>query len=170
MKDFEPSLQELIFKNFTVVRNNIVITYIDQKDDKKNKEIEKNIQGLINKPTEVKKNVEGILELVINKFHKKGVKANPNLGVFDLVLKSNDDTNIGIIIEGNSANMPYYSFDDYQFFCEEYRKHGWEVFVFYMEDIVDNLDKRIDEVVSVAENKLTDTVQLSFDVEEPTNE
>jgi hypothetical protein len=66
--------------------------------------------------------------------------------------------------------MPYYSFDDYQFFCEEYRKHGWEVFVFYMEDIIDNLDKRIDEVVSVAENKIVDTVQLSFDIEEPNNE
>ena len=38
------------------------------------------------------------------------------------------------------------------------------------EDIIDNLDKRVDEVVSVAENKITDTVQLSFDVEEPTNE
>ena len=170
MKDFEPSLQELIFKNFTVVRNNIVITYIDQKEDKKNKEIEQNIHDLIKKPTPVKKNVEGVLELIINKFHKKGVKANPNLGVFDLVLKSNNNTNIGIIIEGNNANMPYYSFDDYQFFCEEYRKHGWEVFVFYMEDIIDNLDKRVDEVVSVAENKITDTVQLSFDVEEPTNE
>ena len=29
MKDFEPSLQELIFKNFTVVRNNIVIIILN---------------------------------------------------------------------------------------------------------------------------------------------
>lgn len=170
MKDFETPLQELIFKNFTVVKNNIVITYIDQKDEKKNKEIESNIQELIHKPTVNKKKPEGILELIVNKFNKKGVKVNSNSGVFDIVLKSNTNTNIGIIIEGNNTSMPYYSFDDYQFFCEQYRKHGWEVFVFYMEDIIDNLDSRIDEVISVAENQVNNTIQLSFDVEDIDNE
>ena len=169
MKDFETSLQELIFRNFTVVKNSVIITYIDQKDDEKNKAIEENINNLIKKPAVVKKDTDGIVDLIVNKFKKKGIKVNTDLRFFDIVIKADNKTNIGIIIEGNNSRMPYYSYDEYEFYCDEYRKHGWEVFVFYMEDIIDNLDRRIDEVISVVGDNNDQTVQLSF-IEETTDE
>ena len=162
MKDFETSLQELIFRNFTVVRNNVIITYIDQKDDDVNKNIENNINNLIKKPVFIKKETDGVVNLIVDKLKKKGISVNTDLNFFDIVINTDKNTKIGIIIEGNNSRIPYYTYDEYAFYCDEYRKNGWEVFVFYMEDIIDNLDRRIDEVISVVGDNNNPTIQLSF--------
>ena len=62
-----------------------------------------------------------------------------------------------------------YLFDDYEFYYDQYIKNGWNVFVFFTDDLINNLDKRINEVLSNVDNTLDDSTQLSF-IEDEQNE
>lgn len=165
----ETANQELILKNFSSVAGQVVITYLDSKDEIFNKETEIMIERLLYKPENEVCEAEEITKLIIEKMQEKGINALTGFGLFDIIIKNHKDINVGIIIEGSSKNDSYYLLDDYQFYYTEYIKNGWNVFVFFMEDIINNLDKRINEVVSVVANTTDEGAQLSFINEENEN-
>lgn len=162
IKDNETASQELILRNFSCVTGNVSIVYLDSKDEILNKETEAVIKNLLVENKTSIEAVSSITQLIIDKMQEKGVKAKPGFGLFNVIIQNEKSANVGIIIEGSTKLNSYYLLDDYQFYYNEYIKNGWNVFVFFMDDIIKNLDSRISEVLSVVDNTLDDSKQLSF--------
>lgn len=169
IRENETSSQELIFKNFSNVADKVVIAYLDNKDEILNKETEQMIERLIVKNPQETSKPEGITQLIIEKMQERGVKAEAGFGLFNIIIKGQTTPNVGIIIEGSNKNGTYSLLDDYQFYYNEYIKNGWNVFTFFMEDIIDDLDKRINEVIFNVDNTNDNSNQLSFIDEDNSN-
>lgn len=162
LRESEASYQELVLRNFSCVSGSVSIVYLDNKDEILNKEIEAAIKNLVAVKEKDIKETDIVTELIIDKMQEKGVEASVGFGLFNLVIKGNDKPNVGIIIEGTNKENSYYLLDDYEFYYDQYIKNGWNVFVFFMDDIIDNLDKRINEVLSIVDKTTADSTQLSF--------
>lgn len=169
IKDSESSSQELILRNFSCVTGSVIITYLDSKDEILNKETEALIKNLIAKKEKTMPKTSELTKLIIEKMAEKGIKAKSGFGLFNVVIKSKT-ANVGIIVEGSTKLDSYYLLDEYQFYYNEYTKNGWNVFVFFVDDIIKNLDARISEVLSVVDNIVDDSTQLSFIDEDEIND
>ncbi len=165
IRNLETNNQELILRNFSCVADKVTIIYLESKDEIYNKETEALINNLmVKKTTSFEKNkATGIVKLIIDKMKEKGIKATTGIGILDIVIRNKNNTNIGIIIEGYTNHNSYYSLDDYQYYYTEYIKKGWQIFVFFMDDLINNLEKRISEVVPVTTNEKVEVTQLSFE-------
>lgn len=169
IKENETTYQELVLRNFSCVSDAVIITYLDTKDEILNKETEATIKSLIVKKDKNTIKPDALTDLVMAKMQEKGIKATVGFGLFNIIIKGKKTPNIGIIIEGNDTHNSYYLFDDYEFYYDQYIKNGWNVFVFFTDDLINNLDKRINEVLSNVDNTLDDSTQLSF-IEDEQNE
>ncbi|MBQ8292559.1 MAG: DUF4011 domain-containing protein [Bacilli bacterium] len=170
IRDYEISSQELILRNFTCVSDQVILTYLDNKDDILNKEIEAGVKAIMMESEKKIPLTTPFTELIIDRMKERKLDAEAGFGMFDIVVRNQNKANVGIIIEGSVKNDSYFLVDDYQYYYGEYIKKGWNVFVFFMEDIIDNLDKRIDEVVTLVINDDDNANQLSFIDEDITNE
>ncbi len=170
IKDNETSYQELILRNFSCVTGSTMVIYLDNKDDIVNKETEAAIKKLIGKKEKTASKDSEITQLIIQKMKEKGIKAIPGFGLFNIIIKNKKGSNVGIILEGSTKLNSYYVLDEYQFYYNEYIKNGWNVFVFFMDDIIKNLDARISEVLPVVDNTLAESTQLSFIEEDEIND
>jgi hypothetical protein len=162
IRENETSYQELVLRNFSCVSDTVIIAYLDNKDEILNKETESMIKNLTSKKEKTTVKPDLLTELVIQKMKEKGIKATTGFGLFNIVVKSKKNPNIGIIIEGTDKYNSYYIFDDYEFYYDQYIKNGWNVYVFFADDIINNLDKRINEILSNVDDTVSETNQLSF--------
>lgn len=162
IKDSETASQELILRNFSCVTGYVTIVYLDSKDEILNKETEAMIKNLIKENPKDTQELSPITNLIINRLWEKGVNAEAGFGLFNVIIQNKKRSNVGIIIEGSTKLNSYYLLDDYQFYYNEYIKNGWNVCVFFMDDIIKNLDARLSEVLSIVDNTVNDVTQLSF--------
>ncbi len=163
----EKGIQDLILRNFTCTTKSITLAYLDSKDEKVNQMRESLLTKFITTNDSEPVKATGITKLIIDKMKKKGLNATMGMGCLDIIVKNKKTANIGIMIIGSTKNDSYFLLDDYDYYYNEYIKKGWNMFVFFMDDLINNLDKRIDEVLATnisLEEKTSDNInQLSFD-------
>lgn len=164
-KNQEINNLELVFRNFTAVSDRVVIMYVETRDEEDMQKIRSQIQNLIGEHDEGARESSGIVKIMLDKMRKRGIKAISGFGRFDIIIKNKDGNHFGVMIEGNDSSMPYSLLDDYQYYYNEYTRCGWSVFIFFVEDLIDNLDRRIDEIaVQLGANKRSSKVtQMTID-------
>ena len=111
-----------------------------------------------------------LTKIIVEELLERGIKAEPGIGRIDLMIKGrktkNKDIipNIGIIIEGLNTKTPYSILDDYEYYHNEYTKKGWKIYIFYVEDIINNLQEKLDIISKYLADKNTITMhQLKID-------
>lgn len=157
-----------ILKNYSFVKDRVVITYISKPvsagsfrtgfggESDENHRTRTEISNLVGAPTSYQKTKQGINQILIDGLIKRNIQAKTGFGRFDVVIQNHsykDSPKIGIIIEGNDLVMPYSIIDDYKFYYGQYIKYGWQVVIFYIEDLVKNLEEKLDEIQKMVSTK-----------------
>ncbi len=138
IKDLEPSVQELIFKNFITVHNSVVIYYVKHRMESMNTKTVKLINHFIGKNMLQEKNSSGITKILIDTLLEKGVNIDTGIGMFDFIIKNKKP--IGVMVVGKMLDQFGDLFDDFLFYKNEYEKRGWEVYPIYVLDLLKDFD------------------------------
>lgn len=147
IKELEPSLQELIFKNFISVHNSVVIYYVKNRIESKNTEVIKKINKLIGKNNPFEKTAEGITKILIDTLREKGLAIDLGFGMFDFIVCFKKP--IAVMIVGKKLDQLSSIYDDYLYYHNEYEKRGWLVEVFYVLDLFKDFDKCVKQIIDL---------------------
>ncbi len=116
------------------------------------------------------KEIPQLTKIIYNELKERGVKVENGIGKIDLVIKGQYSKgkqvvpNIGIIIEGLNTKTPYSLLEDYQYYLNVYQNNGWNIYIFYVDDIIDNLQDKLDSISEYLSNKNTKSMhQLKID-------
>ena len=115
-------------------------------------------KSIIEHETE-EKEMPPLTKIICNELKERGIVAEAGIGRIDLMIKgkrtnSKDSIpNIGIIIEGLNTKTPYSILDDYEYYYNEYTKKGWQIYIFYVGDIIENLQEKLDIISQYLANK-----------------
>ncbi len=146
--EYDLPQKNLIFKNFVVVENSVQIYYLDSKVELVNKEIEKDINKTMVKAIVKPKPHSGIVRLFYEDLTSRGIKVKTGFGKFDITIQKSSKYPIAIIFEGTYLTNPYSLIDDYHYYYRQYVSRGWDVLVIYVNDLIDNYDKILNDVVN----------------------
>lgn len=147
-KELDPTVIELVFKNFISVKNNIGIYYLNNRLQSENASIEEQIKKVIGKPQMFEKQPEGITSMVINDLTENGLKIDLGYGLFDFVIRQKKP--IAVIILGKYSDAINFIVDDYLYYYNEYIKRGFSVKVLYTLDLYHQYDKCLKELLNIA--------------------
>ena len=120
--------------------------------------VSKLYKSIIEHETE-EKEMPPLTKIICNELKERGIAAEAGIGRIDLMIKgkrtnSKDSIpNIGIIIEGLNTKTPYSILDDYEYYYNEYTKKGWQIYIFYVGDIIENLQEKLDIISQYLANK-----------------
>lgn len=148
IKDLEPSLQELIFKNFMSVHNSVVIYYVKHRVESKNTEVIHKINKLIGKNEPFEKPASGITQMLIDVLREKGLTIDLGFGMFDFIVRLKKP--IAIMIVGKKLDQLSSVYDDYLYYHNEYEKRGWLVEVFYVLELFQDFDACVKKIVDLS--------------------
>lgn len=115
-------------------------------------DVSKHITSMLKYHVKEDKVMPELIELVYKELLERGVKAEYGYGRLDLIVKGKIIRgkqmmpNVGIMIEGLESKMPYSILNDYQFFYNEYTKNGWKIYILFVDDIINNLQTRLDQI------------------------
>ena len=116
------------------------------------------------------KQMPKLTALIYNELKSRGLNVEAGPGKIDLMIKGKTSKgktivpNVGIIIEGLVGKTSYAILDDYDYYYNEYSKKGWQMYIFCVSDIIDNLQEKLDVISSYLAGKDTKSVrQLKID-------
>ena len=107
------------------------------------------IDDFIGQPMKLNFRIDGITKIIYNRLIEQGVDVEVGPGYIDLVVKK-PNKNIGFIIYGQRTDMSYSIVDDYIYYVNEYRKRGWDIYIYCMEQLNNNLDDAVAEMIKYA--------------------
>ena len=93
-----------------------------------------------------------LVQIINDELHERGIKVEQGYGSLDLIIKGKMSRgkvitpNVGIIIEGLDTKIPYSKLNDYQYYYNEYSSNGWKIFILFVDDIINNLQIRLDQI------------------------
>ncbi len=143
--NLENSVKELVYRNYLIAHNDVVIYLIKHKIENENITLKKEIFDTIKQSNIEDKSLSDISSRVKNALIKKGKNVENGFGEFDLILHAEKSTAIYII--GKENNYMVNFVDDYVYYNLEYQNRGWQVEVVYIVDLIENFDNTIDKLV-----------------------
>lgn len=166
--DMDTEIFKKIVTNFSTVRQTLYI-YATTDSEFEIEDLEKHISNILKYNTKVEKVLPELVELIYDELVERGVKVETGHGRLDLIIKGKMSRNkvitpnVGIIIEGLDSRIPYSTLNDYQYYYEEYERNGWKIFVLFVDDIIDNLQNRLDKIckfLSKDDQRLTHQLKI----------
>ena len=116
------------------------------------------------------KDMPKLTRIIYNELTSRGFTVESGPGHIDLMIRGKVSKNkvvvpnVGIIIEGLDGKSSYAILDDYDYYYNEYKKEGWEIYIFCVNDIIDNLQDKLDVISSFLAQKDTKSMhQLKID-------
>ena len=156
-------------KQYTKVSDAVYFCTVDFENDS-NLEFNKYINSIIKDNTEEDPIKPELVEIIKSELLERGIQAENGFGRLEIIIKGKSAKgkktipNIGIMLEGMHNRVPYSILNDYQYYLNEYSKNGWKIFVFYVDDIINKLQIRLNEVSSfLASQDQNVTHQLKID-------
>lgn len=111
-----------------------------------------------------------LTKIIANELTERGIKVESGIGRLDLVIKGqiqkgkNVTPNVGIIIEGMENKGSYSLIEDYQYYYNVYSENNWKIYIFYVDDIITNLQTKLDIVSQFLAKQNTKSMhQLKID-------
>ena len=99
-----------------------------------------------------------LISLISNELKERGLNVQQGIGRIDLMIKGKNQKgriipNVGIIVEGLYENDTYSLVDDYQYYNLIYTKNGWQIYIFFVDDLIENLQVKLDMISQFLANK-----------------
>ncbi len=145
LESFDYQNQALIFRNFTVAQDKIVLLYLQGKNAQENESKRQTIENLIGTSTQEAKKLEGVAKLFFDRLVKKGLKPEPGFGAFDIIIKGIKP--VGIIILEKSNGKSLSLIDIYHFYYEQYQKNGWFVKMIFTSDLINQFNSTVNAFI-----------------------
>ena len=145
MESFDYQNQALIFRNFTVAQDKIVLLYLQGKNAQENESKRQTIENLIGTSNQEAKKLEGVAKLFFDRLVKKGLKPEPGFGAFDIIIKGIKP--VGIIILEKSNGKSLSLIDIYHFYYEQYQKNGWFVKMIFTSDLINQFNSTVNAFI-----------------------
>lgn len=105
--------------------------------------------------------MDELVKLISSELQERGFTVEQGIGRIDLMIKGKISKgkqvipNVGIIVEGVYNNGSYSLVEDYQYYNKEYAKNGWQIYIFFVDDIIENLQPKLDTISQFLANKDT---------------
>jgi len=167
LAELNDNLIQFVFSSYTIGCEVINVCCTHVTDIKELKEKVKEVTGP-NKP--LSKEMPKLTRLIYDELKLRGLDVESGPGVIDLMIRGKIQKgqvvvpNVGIIIEGLDGKTSYAILEDYDYYYNEYKKHGWEIYIFCVNDIIDNLQDKLDIISSFLAQKNTKSMhQLKID-------
>lgn len=141
--------KSLIIKNYLVASREVNICYAGLYSDKPAKKQYDEIIELISNTTSRDIIIKDMTSFVYQSLQSKGIKVDYGFGFLDLIAISND-IKLGIVIFGRRMDVRFSIVDDYLFYVDEYKKRGWNILLFRMEEFFTSYDECIEKIVETA--------------------
>lgn len=116
------------------------------------------------------KEMNRLTQIIYNQLVERGFNVSTGPGRIDLMIKGKvyknkeNIPNVGIIIEGMDGKATYAILDDYDYYYNEYMANGWQMYIFCVNDIIDNLSEKLDMIASfLSKYDTQSTRQLKID-------
>lgn len=115
-------------------------------------DIPKYMNELLKYNTKNERVMSELVQIIYNELHERGIKVEQGHGCLDLIVKGKVTRgkvvtqNVGIIIEGLDTKISYSKLNDYQYYYNEYTNNGWKIFILFVDDIINNLQVRLDQI------------------------
>lgn len=156
-------------KQYTKVSDAVHFCCVDFETEN-NIDFTKYINSVIKNNQEEELSKPELVEIIKKELIERGIQAENGFGRLEIVIKGKSAKgkktipNIGIMLEGMNNRVPYSLLNDYQYYMDEYSKNGWKIFVFYVDDIINKLQLRLNEISSfLASKDMNVTHQLKMD-------
>lgn len=111
-----------------------------------------------------------LTKVIYDELKSRGIDVERGIGRIDLVIKGKIDKyknitpNVGIIIEGMDTKTPYSLIEDYQYYYNIYSENNWKIYIFYVDDIINHLQEKLDIISQFLSNQNTTSMhQLKID-------
>ena len=140
---------DLVKRNYVTAKHAVYLCYQGLRITKQNALLIERIDDFIGEPKELQFRIDGITKIIYERLIKYGVNLEIGPGYIDLVLKK-QNKNIGFIIYGQRTDMCYSIVDDYIYYVNEYKKRGWDIYIYCMEQLNKNLDDVVAEICKLA--------------------
>lgn len=145
LEDLNNIALELVKRNYITAKHEVHLCYLNLRKSKKNEILMEKIDDFIGEPLTLDFRIDGITKIIYNRLIKKGIEVEIGPGYIDLVIKKNNK-NLGFIIYGQRTDMCYSMVDDYIYYVNEYKKRGWDIHIYCMEELNKNLDDVIERI------------------------
>ena len=149
LESFNNIAIELVKRNYLVAKSGIYLCYQGLKITKQNELLIEKIDEFIGEPMKLEFRIDGITKIIYNRLLKLGVEVEVGPGYIDLVIKK-ENKNLGFIIYGQRTDMSYSMTDDYIYYVNEYKKRGWDIYIYCMEQLNKNIDDVVAEICKLA--------------------
>ncbi len=140
---------DLVKRNYITAKHAVYLCYQGLRVTKQNELLIEQIDDFIGDPIKLSFRIDGITKIIFERLVKYGIDVEVGPGYIDLVIKKHN-TNIGIIIYGQRTDMCYSMVDDYIYYVNEYKKRGWDIHIYCMEQLNKNLEDVIAEIVKLS--------------------
>ena len=93
-----------------------------------------------------------LTKLIYQELTDRGFSVQQGIGRIDLMIKGKIQKgkvvtpNVGIIIEGMQDNCTYSIVEDYQYYNETYSANNWQIYIFFVDDLIENLQAKLDVI------------------------
>lgn len=145
LESFDYQNQSLIFRNFTVAQDKIVLLYLQGKNAQENENKRQVIENLIGTSTQEAKKLDGVAKLFFDKLAKKGLQPEPGFGAFDIIIKGAQPVGIIILEKGNGKSLSL--IDKYHFYYEQYQKNGWFVKMIFTNALINQFNSTANSLI-----------------------
>ena len=139
----------IVKRNYIIAKSSIYLCYQKLRVTKANEELIDKIDEFIGKPLSVDFRIEGITKIIYSRLKEKGIDVEIGPGYIDLVIKK-QYKNVGLIFYGQRTDLRYSMVDDYIYYVNEYKKRGWEIKIFCMEELNKDLNDAIAKIINVS--------------------
>lgn len=147
IKDLDFADKEIARRNYILAKKDINICYGAKASEK---QMLASIDEFIGKPHVIEHSIEGITKILYEKLINENINIELGPGYIDLIIKK-PNKNIGIILYGKRTDNSYSIIDDYLYYVFEYRKRGWDIHLYCMEELFTNLDQVLNEIIKMAQ-------------------
>lgn len=149
LEDLNNIALELVKRNYITAKHEVHLCYLDLRTTKKNQDLMEKIDEFIGSPMVLDFRIDGITKIIYKRLIKRGIEVEVGPGYIDLVIKKTNK-NLGFIIYGQRTDMCYSMVDDYIYYVNEYKKRGWDIYIYCMEELNKNLDDVIEQMCKLA--------------------
>ncbi len=151
--DLKEDEKKRYIRNYFNAKKMIHLSYKNTKSPQVNEKYETDIANYITNVTPLQPYIEGsVITYVFDALLNAGLSPKLGPGLIDIVIRTPHDR-FGIIILGKRKNKHYSLTDDYIYYVNIYKKMGWKVLVYSMEDLYNSFNDIILEIKNIVDEE-----------------
>lgn len=148
-----------IIKTYAASTDKVIIASIEKREE--DIPLDKEVGQLLKVDSLNSVYMNELTKLIYQELTDRGFSVQQGIGRIDLMIKGKVQKgkvvtpNVGIIIEGLQDNCSYSIVEDYQYYNTIYSANNWQIYLFFVDDIIENLQAKLDVISQFLAGKST---------------